>query len=711
MKEIHERFIRDNSDKMSIQEIAGRLNLKPRQVRKFLSRQRDNRKVLEKGHAVREGAADIRRWNLRAVLLIILVGGVVYFNSLNGSFIWDDVMLVQKNGYIKGWGHVGDIFSGHISTKHVDFKFYRPLQMLSYAADNALWGENPFGYHLLNIILHLLVAFSVFRFSSIVLRSGKAGLFTALFFVVHPIHTGAVSYISGRSDLLAALFIFLTLILYIRSFETKNRTIWWYSLVFCVCAFLARETAIILAGLLLLYHYSFGKGIEKGRFIPFVVLMLIYVIARFTFLSHVMGGESDTIPFLGRVAGSFAAFFTYLKLLFFPYPLHMEYGIRSFSILDIRVMAGLILLILSVAYVLGQRRKTDRIVFFCLAWFLAALVPVSNLYPINAYMAEHWMYVPSVGLFMIAGRFLADMSDKEKYAKPVLVFIISLIAVYGVVTVKQNGYWTSPEVFYEKTLKYASDSSRMYNNLGNVYMNEGRSVDKAVSYFKKAIELKPTFANAHYNLGNVYADKGKTEDAIVYYKKAIELAPAYINTYINLADMYAKSGQAGAAIDILNRAMSVSQAYPDVYNRLAALYMDKGNPGESVNILKKGIMKIPRNASLQYNLGNAYTRSGDVENAVRSYNQAVRLDPGYTDAYYNLGSVYNKAGKVEESIGAYKRVLSIYPRDAGAHNNLMLLYYRTGEYEKAAYHCDKAVGLGVNVQSDVLKKLDGYRKR
>ena len=215
-----------------------------------------------------------------SILLIIILGFAVYANSLHGEFIWDDNHLVKNNPHIKSWSHLPKIFTESIgrSATGVKSNGYRPLQTFSYLINHSISGSNSIrSYHLTNALLHVFVALCIYWLINILFRDRLLSFLTSVFFVVHPIHTEAVAYISGRADSLAVLFMLLSIIFYVK-YLRSDRLI----LNICVClsyvfALLSKESSLILPLLLLLCHYIHEKKIELKRFSPILAITFIYI--------------------------------------------------------------------------------------------------------------------------------------------------------------------------------------------------------------------------------------------------------------------------------------------------------------------------------------------------------------------------------------------------------------------------------------------------
>ena len=195
----------------------------------------------------------------RIIVLVFLLGIGLYANTFGNSFVWDDELLVIRNGYIKDWSHFPEIFKINlfhsISRKG---NYYRPLQSLSLLFDYSLWGLRPFGYHLTNVLLHIANAVIIYFLIGMISRSRRISLLTALLFLVHPIHTQAVTYISGRADPLAAFFFLLAFYLYVKSVALNKLAPYLGSLLFFLLALLSKEAALIFPLTLLLYEFSFA---------------------------------------------------------------------------------------------------------------------------------------------------------------------------------------------------------------------------------------------------------------------------------------------------------------------------------------------------------------------------------------------------------------------------------------------------------------------
>ncbi len=514
-------------------------------------------------------AANNRLKELLPIFIIIILGCIVYSNSLHGEFIWDDLHLVKDNAYLDSWSNLVNIFKGNIgSGARIEYDSYRPLQIVTYLIDRALWGKGVFGYHLTSAFLHILVSLLIYWLITILFKDNTLAALTACLFTVHPVHVEAVSYISGRADILAALFMLLSLILYIKGSDTKNPWPYLASVLSYAAAILSRENSLIFPILILLYHYSFKIRFPWKKLVPYVGVITLYAIARIWVLNTSMSAIPSTTC-LERIPGFLIAMCNYMRLLVAPANLHMEYGNTVMHFSDPKAFIGLVIIIALITLAI-MKRKGDTIIFFSIGWFFATIMPSSNIYPINAYMAEHWLYLPSIGFFLIIAKYIRHI-DKKGLTVIAVSISAALIVFYSYLTIRQNDYWRDPIRFYKRTLYYAPESHKSCYNLAMIYKDEGRN-DEAIELFTKAIKANPRYSEAYNNLGSLHGFMGNYAAAESLFKKAIELNPRYARAYNNMANVYMLRGHYKEAIKFYEKALEFDPKQSDTRYNLDIAY-------------------------------------------------------------------------------------------------------------------------------------------
>ncbi|MFA5093909.1 MAG: hypothetical protein WC512_01540 [Candidatus Omnitrophota bacterium] len=422
---------------------------------------------------------------------IVILGIMAYRGSLFGKFLLDDLTLVVFNPHIRDLSGAAGLFSENIGAgmgPDVSSSFYRPFQMLTYALDLRVWGLSYIGCHFTNLLLHISAALGLYYFVRMVSGRSLLAFLSGALFAVHPVNTEAVSYISGRADPLSAAFILLCLISYVKYLDT-NKVVYYALFPLCyIIAVFSRESALLVIPLVLLYHYSFRRRISAAGLAPLVAVTGLYLIARACALKSMLPHFIAPGPVMGRIAAFFAAFAEYIRILFFPYGLHMEYGRKAFGFGDPLTLSGLALFAVCVFFIL-KKRASRGLDLFCAGWFIIALLPVSNIFPLNAYMAEHWLYLPSAGFFVLVSSALLYIYRIERTRLAAVALAVVVLGSYTMATIKQNRYWSEPEFFYKKTLEYSPGSARMYTYLAVHYLMQNRQHD-AETMFRKAEEIK-----------------------------------------------------------------------------------------------------------------------------------------------------------------------------------------------------------------------------
>ncbi|MBF0489487.1 MAG: tetratricopeptide repeat protein [Candidatus Omnitrophica bacterium] len=655
---------------------------KKRNTKKLLKHQEQpTPRPIEIKSTIKKGAI------LLSLFLIIISAACVYSNSINGQFVWDDEIQVQDNKEIRTWNNLPHIFVENLGAgSGRNYHFYRPLQILTLKMDYSLWKSDVRGYHLTNITLHILTAICLYLLINLLFSNNILSLITALFFVVHPIHTEAVSYISGRADSLSALFSLLCFIFYIKRYRSEIINTILVSTSF-ILALVSKENALILPFLILLYHFIF-KGFKFQKFIPLLTISAIYITLRLTVLNFPTPQEQLDSTFFERIPGFFVAITNYTRLLILPFDLHMEYGDMLFKFSNPKALIGLLIIVLA-AICAFKSRNINKLVTFSILWFFVCLFPQSNLYRINAYMNEHWLYLPSLGIFLILSNYLVLLFRNNKFKTLSIILCVGLLSFYSFLTIKQNTYWKDPISFYERTLKYSPFSSRIYNNLARIYSMSGR-YEEAIELYKKAIKISPRYAEAYNNLGVVYSDHGMNVEAINSYKIAIDIDPLFVGAYSNLGNAYSKVGKPDEAIGTFQKALKIK---PDLsaYNNLAMVYRDMGRTEEAIEYIKEAIKIDPTNTILYFNLGNTYAAIGKTKEAIEAFKQTVRLDPTNANAYNNIGFLLKSSGKNNEAIPFYNDAININSRLPEAYEGLISTFINLGQNQKAIEICEKAI--------------------
>jgi len=581
------------------------------------------------------------------ISLLIIIGFFVYSFNLNNDLFWDDDDWIINNNFVHtiSWDNI-KFWLTHNTLAGVGLKsnYYRPFLFFTFALNYIISGIKPLGYHLFSNLIHIANGLLVFSILHSVFKKKLLAFLTSLIFLIHPLQTEAVAYISGRGDLLVAFFMLLALLFFYKSETTESairpdqkiedsRQSRNYSLLAIgslVLGLLSRETGIIFPILALAFYVSvisndkFVVSVKRGliKTWPYFLVVFVYGILRLTVLNFQNTLNFDTIPNLYsenlhyRLFTFMHVLIDYFKLLFVPTDLHMERSmVVHTSLFQWPVWLG-ILVIVTLLYcliVMYRRERFNnlaikqlsnitikqysnyRIWFFGWAWFFIALTPVSGITPINAVIYEHWLYLPMVGFWLIISFYLVKLFDFIKNRRFLFVICVLLFGIYvsflGLQSIKRNVLWGNPIAFYLDILKYEPDSVRINNNIGNLYFNR-QDLENAEKYYGIATSQEDIFAEPHFNLGSILQSRGDIYGAIKLYEKAIEINPNFYYPYQNLAVIYAQQGNLAKAMENIEKLKLIISNNPRIYYNSALVYIALNNKEQALKDLQTGLRYI-----------------------------------------------------------------------------------------------------------------------
>ena len=570
-------------------------------------------------------------------LCLIAVGGFIYSFNLNNKLFWDDDEWIVNNIFVHevSWSNIKFWFSNNtLAGVGLKSNYYRPFLFFTFAFNYIMSGIKPLAYHLTSDAIHIFNSILVFWLIRQIFKRKLLAFLVSILFLVHPLQTEAITYISGRGDALVAMFMLLALLVFAKNQTALSFKLYALSITFLVLGLLSRETGIIFPALALALYVSvfsnerFVQSIKQGliKTWPYFAVVIVYGILRLTVLNFL-----DTLNFYLepnvysenlhiRIFTFLPILWEYLKLLIVPTGLHMERGGNVYTSLFQwpvwLIFLGLIGLLAWLRHLykkalsLKLKAESYQVWLFGSLWFFIALGPVSGITPINALMYEHWLYLPMVGFWLIVSFYLVKLFDYLTKNKNVvgrwcsewspgralagqgtLSLVVGLViyfSFFGYQSIRRNILWGNSAEFYKDILKYEPDSARINNNLGNTYFNQGDK-KQAEFYYRKAVESGDAFAQPYYNLGSMLQSKGDIFGAIQLYEKAIEINPNFYYPYQNLAGIYAQQGNLTKAVENIEILKSLLPNNPRVYYNSALIYIALNNKGQALIDLRAGL--------------------------------------------------------------------------------------------------------------------------
>lgn len=537
-----------------------------------------------------------RRW-FAAVLIVF--GLALYGQTLHYEFVYDDDSFVVLNEAIRDLRNTPKFFTepGTLaSDQQLAHDNYRPLVTLSYALNYALGANDPFGYRLFNLLLHICNALLVFWLALRIFKREMPAFITAAIFLAHPVQVESVVFVSSRSNLLSLAFMLGSWLFCLRGEGRREKLTSYFSVLLFACALLCKEMAIVLPGVIVLWDVCFGRGLKKGllQSLPYFLVAGLYFGLRSAMLGHVAqsaywGGDLyHTMLTMSR------GFAEYVRLALWPHPLSVEYLFDvSRSINDPRVLRSLALLASLLATAIWNLRRRPVLAFGILFFFIG-LSPVSNLIPIKSVINERFMYLSMIGWGLAA----ADLLGRLRY-RTIEISALALVSL-SLLTMVRSEDWRTGMALVEATLKTAPQSARMHYGLGRQYASRGEW-KKAVSEFQLCLAIDPAYDEASNDLIRM-AGEGNFDPAMLQnYRQTLQTRVQVPETLFELGTTYLKGGKIPEAIRALESAVK-GRPNPEWQSNLAAAYATNGDLSKAIQLSENILKKHPEMDKVERNL-------------------------------------------------------------------------------------------------------------
>lgn len=567
------------------------------------------------------------------LFLVLSAGFLVYSNTFNSAFQFDDALSI----------------TGNLSIRHLDagriWHFWptRFLTYLSFALNYQLGGTQVFGYHLFNILVHSANALLVFVLAKLLSRTAPLksrgigplvsywALFAGLLFAVHPVQTQAVTYVAQRAALLSALGCLAASVLYLmaRLKESKGQRFGYWYLCALLTAFLTmftKENAVILPVLIGLLEGIFFKPNVK-RILPFVgaalvvpVTMLLTGSVDFMGMRRI-GEPSGHIPVYFYALTQLRVIVTYIRLAVFPVNQTLDYDYPVYSSWNFGSLAGLALI--AFLAVLAWKQRRQRPLFsFGMAWFLLALLPESGFVPIRDVIFEHRMYLPMAGFCWLLPSRIWEIFRKNSRRAVIGLCVVAVL--FSIRAYNRNQVWKDPLTLWNDVLTKAPHKARAFKARGFEYEKQGK-MNQALQDYQKAIALNPSYDQAYFNRAHILIALHRYDLAMEDLDKAISLNPEYAQSYHNRAILFAMKKDYAKALVDLNSAIGLDGEYAEAFRNRALVYLS----------------------------------TGQKQRAEEDFRQAVRLDPQDAAGFYGLAMVLADQGEWKPSLVYLRKAMTL----------------------------------------------------
>lgn len=586
----------------------------------------------------------------------MLVGCAVYANSLHGPFIFDDQPAIVENPAIRDLRELPRWILNPSAPSPVS---HRPVVLASLALNYAIGELDVRGYHAVNLAVHILCALLIFGVVRRTLRgealrdrfgppSGGIALAVALLWMVHPLVTDTVDYVTQRTESIMAFFYLLTLYCAIRAADSRHRVTWVVaSILACSMGMASKESMITAPVMIALYDWAYRSDpVEKVLRRRWPLYLGLAATMPIIAALHRIGEFYPTVGFeTGVTATDYALaqarlILHYLRLCVWPRPLALDYGLaRPQQLSDaIPYLAGLGVLVSSTLVILWKRPPLG----FLGIWFFGILAPSSSFVPVASEVgAERRVYLSLIAVIVLAvvavyallstGRRRRAAAATPQRRIRVEAVLVALVALgLAAATIQRNALYRNPIALWQSSVEAVPDVARAHYNLG-VELSNAKRYEESSEHYRRAIQLNPVYGRAIVNLANDYQKMGKLAEAISQYRQAIRLDPGHGLAHYNLSVLLAQTGRIALAARHAREAVDIRPNDPGAANNLAWLLVRlpdewSANQKEAVQVAEHAARLTGyRNGEILDTLALTYAGVGRFREAVAVQREAIRL--------------------------------------------------------------------------------------
>lgn len=639
--------------------------------------------------------ADNRK--LFVIMLLAVLTVAVYSQVAGHGFInMDDAMYVTDNPHVRQ-GITAQGLSWAFG--FADRAYWHPVTWLSHMLDCELFGLEAGMHHLMNVFFHIVNAIILFLALNVMTGTLWRSAFVAGLFAMHPVNVDSVAWIAERKNLLSTLFWMLTLLSY--AWYVNRKSVFRYLAIFglFLLGILSKPMLVTLPFVLLLLDYwplrrvvpDLGalKGVDTGenrffRFrladaaklvsekLPFLVVALLAVhISMVSMRGHVDVISMDVVSMKLRLENALVSYVHYLGKMIWPWNLTIYYPYPQSIPLAQVLSAGAVIIAVTGAVLAKLRRYPYLAVGWF--WYLGTLVPVSGIIQAGLWpaIAERWMYVPGIGLFIMVSWGGRDLFSQLKSGRQVYRYAsLAVVVLLALLTFRQAGFWKDDFTLFSRAIEVNDRNSLAYGNLADIYLQQG-SYDHAFAHYTKALELNPRDSHIHHNFAVALLDMERYGEAVSHLRIAAEKFGHDENLLIGLGTALAKQGDLPGALEWFDKALILNPHNAQTHFKLAVVLGESGRTGDAAEHYREALRLEPNFEQAEKNL--EYTL------AVHAYEHVLSLQPDSIQAMERLAIIHSQRGDLPRALYYLQEMLKRDPENPGIHYNLACVYARQGD--------------------------------
>ena len=606
---------------------------------------------------------------VKALALICVCGVIIYFATVHSPFIYDDAHAIEDNPYIKNLSK----FQQMVGVQNI---FNRSILLFTFSVNHAIGQLDVFGYHLINLMLHLCVGIMLYFLTMELLTIENPALTqtfqrlplaVSLIHIFNPVNVESVTYLSSRSSVLVTLFYLSSFYLFIRFVNSKEKKKKWKNIHYPIVIFFlfylglgTKEIIVTLPIIAVLYLWVHSSTKNFHKFLPelavILIPLIIYLLYRYVQMGNLLVIKTD--PYSYMIDRSLYIL-TQIKVVISYYFVKLIFPINLNFEPDIRLVSGfldwewVVSLIIGVCIAIGIFYQKSILLKCAFIWALITILPTSSIIPLKQIATEHRIYLPGLGINMGLGiLFLRGVSHRKLIPPTLFIFLV----IYGLLAMKRSLDYRSEINLWQDTVRKSPYKSMVHNNMGTAYLSKER-LKEARKSFEVSSALSPSSTDPYINMGHIDARNKEWDKAKLKYDLALKLGANRSQVFFNSGLMRLKLNKPAEALPFLLEAIKIKNHRP--------LYHQE--------------------------LGNAFRMLKQYDSALKSYRKVLELEPNYVEAQNNIGVIFWNLKILDKAELEFKKALVMKDKTK-VHNNLANLYIAKKQFSKAIPHLKTVLG-------------------
>jgi protein O-mannosyl-transferase len=676
------------------------------------------------------------------VVLALLTLGVFWPVTWHGFTCYDDPDYVTNNPHVQA-GLTWQGLSWAFGQLHGEHTYWHPLTWVSHMVDYQLFGSEPAGHHLVNVLFHALNAVLVFLVFRRMTRAFWRCAVLAGLFALHPLQVDTVAWVAERKNLLSAFFWLLAMWAYAGYAEGRRRKaecriqdaqagngdgtspltphdskfdlpafiFYLLSLLFCALGLMCKPVLVTLPFVLLLLDYWPLQRLRLSTLnaqpstlrrlvaekVPFFLLATVSSVITIFGHRALMGlvGAAAGLPLQARIENALISYVRYLGKTVWPSRLAVFYPHPVSWAIWIVVLSTLLLLALSALAVANARRRPYLFVGWF--WFLGVLVPFNGLIQAGSQaMADRFAYVPLLGLFLALVWGVYDLAARWRYhafALPACATAAALLCL--ALTRQQVAYWKDDETLFRHALAVTENNAEAHYNLGMRLASRG-AFDEAIRHYEEAIRIIPEDVDSHNGLGYALTVKGRLAEAMDQFRASLRLNPRDAPAHNNLGNLLARQHRVDEAIQHFTESLRWDTNNPEAHYNLGLALAGRGSYPEAIAHYRAALEVWPDRTNVRNDLGEALARAGQIAEAIRQYLLVLQQNPGDLRVRCSLGSAFTRQERLSEALEQYREAARLAPNSAETQYQLGIVFAKKQDWPDAARQFRLALQLDPN---------------